>query len=143
MFLVGGLDMLNTPIKPMLLQPATIIPKTDKYIHQIKFDGIRAILHYDRGSIKIYTRHKNVITLQFPEMKKIRLPVQNCILDGELICFDSSDGTPKPSFDDIMIRFQASNQIKIEELVKQIPAHFAAFDVLYLNGSIEVSKPLV
>ncbi|MGN7403080.1 ATP-dependent DNA ligase [Cytobacillus praedii] len=134
--------MLNTPIKPMLLQPATIIPTTDNYIHQIKFDGIRTILHYDRGSIKIYTRHKNVITLQFPEMKNLRLPVQNCILDGELICFDTSDGTPKPSFDDIMIRFQATNQIKIEELVKQIPAHFAAFDVLYLNGSVEVSKPL-
>ncbi|MED3554194.1 hypothetical protein [Cytobacillus praedii] len=79
---------------------------------------------------------------QFPEMKNIRLTVQNCILDGELICFDTSDGTPKPSFDDIMIRFQAFNQIKIEELVKQIPARFPAFDVLYLNGPVEASKPL-
>ena len=56
--------MLNTPLKPMLLQPSTTIPQGD-YISQIKLDGHRTLLHYDHGKIKVYTRHMNDVTNRY------------------------------------------------------------------------------
>ncbi|MGH3040450.1 MAG: DNA polymerase LigD [Gaiellaceae bacterium] len=134
--------MLNTPIKPMLLQPATEIPKSNKYIHQLKLDGHRALLHYDRGNIKIFTRNLNEVTYKYPELQDIKLPVTNCILDGELICLDREEDPPKPCFDSLMVRFQTSNKSKIIELKDKLPVHFSAFDVLYLNEVPQINNPL-
>ncbi|MBT2618654.1 MULTISPECIES: RNA ligase family protein [unclassified Bacillus (in: firmicutes)] len=134
--------MLNTPIKPMLLQPATEIPKSNKYIHQLKLDGHRALFHYDRGNIKIFTRHLNEVTYKYIELQGIKLPVTTCILDGEMICFDGKENPPKPCFDSLMVRFQMSNQEKIKEIKDLLPVHFSSFDILYLNGESLINKPL-
>ncbi|MGM0878916.1 MAG: DNA polymerase LigD [Bacillota bacterium] len=134
--------MLNTPIKPMLLQPSTEIPKSNKYIHQLKLDGHRALLHYDNDSIKLFTRHLNEVTYKYPELQGIKLPVSNCILDGELICFDGEENPPKPCFDSLMVRFQTSNQSKVNQLKDKLPVHYSAFDILYLNDMPQINFPL-
>lgn len=134
--------MLNTPIKPMLLQPAKEIPNSNHYIHQLKLDGHRAIFHYDRGTIKIFTRQLNEVTYKYPELQTIKLPVTNCILDGELICFDIEENPSKPCFDSLMVRFQTSNKSKIMELRDKLPVHFSAFDILYLNDVPQINYPL-
>ncbi|MGG0667898.1 DNA polymerase LigD [Lederbergia citrisecunda] len=134
--------MLNKPIKPMLLQPDKNIPDSSNYIHQLKLDGHRALLHYDNGSIKLYTRHGNDVTKRYIELQNIDLPVHNCILDGELVSFEVVDDAPKPSFDNLMLRFQTTNTSKIQELVNIHPVHFAAFDIIYINDEAVTSKPL-
>lgn len=134
--------MLNKPIKPMLLQQDNNIPDSPKYIHELKLDGHRALLHYDNGSSKLFTRHGNDVTARYIELQNIQLPVSNCILDGELISFEILDGVPKPSFDNLMLRFQTTNTSKIQELVKIHPVHFAAFDAIYINDEPVTSKPL-
>lgn len=40
--------MLYTPIKPMLLYKADTPPEGD-WLHQMKWDGHRAILHYKKN----------------------------------------------------------------------------------------------
>ncbi|WP_209124505.1 DNA polymerase LigD [Alkalihalobacillus sp. BA299] len=132
--------MLNTPIKPMLLQPSTTIPKGE-FLHQLKMDGHRTLLHYDHGKIKVFTRHMNDVTAKYPELQHIRLPVDTCILDGELICFDESD-PPKPCFDSLTTRFQASNPNKIQSLLNTLPVSFSAFDIIFLNGQSLIDKNL-
>lgn len=76
--------------------------------------------------------------MEYPELQHIKLPLNNCILDGELICFDSESNPPVPCFDSLMSRFQASKQEVINQLAITLPVHFSAFDVLYLND-----KPLI
>lgn len=134
--------MLNTAIKPMLLQPDDKILGDSNYVHQLKLDGHRGLLHYDNGNIRIYTRHGNDVTNRYIELQDINLPVKNCILDGELVCFENVDEIPKPSFDNLMIRFKTTNQSKIKEYTESMPVHFAAFDVLYINGESVTSKTL-
>lgn len=134
--------MLNTPIKPMLLQPSTDIPTGKMYLHQLKLDGHRALLHYDRGNLKIFTRHFNEVGYKYPELKNIKLPVENCILDGEIVCFDSEEDPPKPCFDNLMIRFQTSNPLKINKLMDELPVHFACFDILFLNDVPQINYNL-
>ncbi|MCM3362549.1 DNA polymerase LigD [Niallia sp. MER TA 168] len=134
--------MLNTPLKPMLLQPSEIISTDSNYIHQLKFDGHRALFHYDHGKITIYTRHGNDVTVKYIELLNINLPVRTCILDGEMIVLDKNSEIPKPNFESLMTRFQASQRDKIDSLAKSIPVHFVAFDILFLNGVSTIHDPL-
>lgn len=131
--------MLFSTIKPMLVQPSDKIPVRSNYIHQLKLDGHRALLHYNNENIKIYTRHGNEVTYKYPELQTIKLPVSNCILDGEMICFDSDN---KPCFDSLMTRFRATKPDKITKLKDLLPVHFSAFDILFFNDESLVNKPL-
>jgi DNA ligase-1 len=133
--------LLNTPIKPMLLQPSTTIPKGE-FLHQLKMDGHRTLLHYDHGKIKVFTRQMNDVTSKYPELQHIKLPVDTCILDGELICFDNESDPPKPCFDSLTTRFQTSNPNKIQTLLKTLPVSFSAFDIIFLNGESLLDKNL-
>lgn len=94
-------------------------PFNDKrYISELKLDGIRLLVtHMDR--VRLYTRHNNEITANFPELvKSIPIP-KGTILDGEMIV---SDTTGKPNFEAVNERFK-SNKSKHK-------ITFCAFDVI-------------
>ncbi|SEB93543.1 RNA ligase family protein [Paenibacillus sp. GP183] len=130
--------MINKPIKPMLLQKSDTVPQGD-YIHQMKFDGHRALLHYQNGCVRIFTRHGNECTSQYPEMQNLKLNADECILDGEMIVLDENG---KPCFDSVMERFLTKNPEKRFQRVHSLPAHFVAFDNLLLNGKNVMYTPL-
>jgi len=125
--------MLHEPIKPMLLHPTEEIPHGDNWIHQLKFDGFRCILSYKNGDIRLFTRHQNDCTIQFPEIHP-HLNGHEIILDGEMIVLDEQG---KPCFESVMKRLQTTKQSSIQYLSTSLPAHFVAFDILYH------SKPLI
>lgn len=132
------INLLNTPIKPMLLHKSDSVP-TGNYIHQLKWDGFRCLLHYDGGQVRLFTRHQNECTVQFPEMKNVQLDVKNAILDGEMIVLNDNN---VPCFESVMSRFQASNELSIKRGTKTLPAHFVAYDILYLNDCDITKLPL-
>ncbi|TVY07351.1 ATP-dependent DNA ligase [Paenibacillus cremeus] len=79
-------------LKPMLLHKSTA-PLAGDYIHQLKYDGFRCLLHVGScGKIKLYTRQQNDCTLSFPEFAGVQLP-EGTILDGEMIAL-GEDGKP-------------------------------------------------
>ncbi|MFF2532392.1 DNA polymerase LigD [Brevibacillus sp. NPDC058079] len=125
--------MLNHPIYPMLLHKSDF-PAIGDYIHQLKFDGFRCILHYNQGKIRLFTRHQNECTNQFPEIVPT-IQVENCILDGELVVMDGI----KPCWESVMKRFQTTKPMHIKQLANYLPAHFVAFDVIYFNNQ-DISK---
>jgi DNA ligase-1 len=126
------IPLLFTAIKPMLLQKADE-PPARNYIHQLKYDGFRCLLHVDADRVKLYTRHLNDCTRQFPEFARVGLRSSSAILDGEMIAL-GDDG--KPDFEAVMSRFQ-SRKVKSRQQV-----HFAAFDVLQVNGESTLHRPL-
>jgi hypothetical protein len=83
-----GEQMLYTPLKPMLFQKASEVPVGSLFLHQLKFDGHRALVHFEAGKTRIFTRQQNECTAQYPELHSLKLKVQNCILDGEMIVLD-------------------------------------------------------
>ncbi|WPS85689.1 DNA polymerase LigD (plasmid) [Brevibacillus halotolerans] len=127
--------MLNTPFRPMILQKSDQIPVGSKYLHQYKWDGHRLLLHYQHGNIRLFTRELNECTYQYPELQSIRLPVEECILDGECIVLDDSKSPPMPCFESVMTRFQASKEASIKKYMRDLPAHFVAWDIVWLNGN--------
>lgn len=77
-----------------------------------------------------------------PELQNIILPVDNCILDGEMVCFDKESNPPVPSFESLMTRFHAYKDEVIKRFQTMLPVHFSAFDVLFINNERIVNKNL-
>ncbi len=125
--------MLFQAIKPMLLHKSDTPPIGD-YIHQLKYDGFRCLLHFASGQFRLYTRHQNDCTLQFPEFTGIgKQAISDFILDGEMISL-GNDG--KPDFEAVMSRFRSNGRKPLHNV------HFAAFDVIQMNGQSVMTEPL-
>ena len=60
------------------------------YIFELKHDGFRALAYIDAGECKLISRNLNRFK-SFESLKKSldKFPVQNAILDGEIVCLDS------------------------------------------------------
>lgn len=105
----------------------------EKYIFELKFDGIRAIIHVGPKMFKIYSRYGIDITKIYPELKNIQnLVSKNTILDGEIVSF--KDG--KPSFSLLQKRNHLKKKKEIEVSSVLNPVSFIAFDCLYENKDL-------
>jgi bifunctional non-homologous end joining protein LigD len=87
------------------------------YIFELKHDGFRAIVYVQSGECKIVSRKQR--NLGFDSLKKAlaKLPVQNAIIDGEIVCLDAQG----------VSRF---NQL----LGRKGQPVLYAFDLLWLDG---------
>jgi hypothetical protein len=72
------------------------------YIFELKHDGFRAIAYIEAGECKLVSRNLNHFK-SFDHLKKSldKLPVQNAILDGEVVCLD---GNGVSKFNELMSR---------------------------------------
>lgn len=117
----------------MLLHRVDLPFDNDDWLSELKLDGIR-FLYTTMDGFHFYSRHKNEVTERFPELVTSRIP-KGTILDGEIIITDE-DG--KPDFEELMCRFQVSNQKRIPIMSRIKPVTFCAFDVVYYKG-VQVS----
>lgn len=119
--------------KPMLLTEVEKPFDDENYIYELKFDGIRAIIHVGPKMFKIYSRNGVDITDIYPELKSIQnLVSKNTILDGEIVSF--KDG--KPSFSPLQKRNHLKKKKEIEASSIKNPICFIAFDCLYENKDL-------
>lgn len=117
-------------VSPMLLHSIREPFDDDRYITELKFDGIRLILSKFNDQIKLYTRHNNEVTNKFPELLDLDIP-NGTVLDGEVIVA-APEGAP--NFDAVMERFMSNKT-----------AHsivYCVFDVIYKNGKSIATKTL-
>lgn len=95
------LPKLNIAIKsskiPKMIFPqlATLVdrpPVGKQWLHEIKLDGYRIIAIKTKGKTKLLSRNNKDWTDKFPNIADEidKLPIQNIILDGELVVLDES-----------------------------------------------------
>ncbi|MBE3650722.1 ATP-dependent DNA ligase [Paenibacillus polymyxa] len=126
-------------ISPMLLATSDTAFSDPRYIFEPKIDGHRLIFSQQNGTIRLYTRHNNDCTRQYPELQ---LPFEDdIILDGEIACVDPATGIS--DFESIMSRFQAKRSDKIQRLTVSLPVYYAIFDVLQYKGIDMRKRPLM
>jgi len=97
------------------------------YLFELKHDGFRAIAYIENGTCRLVSRNSN----QFKSFGSLReslakMPVQNAILDGEVVCLDSNGVS---QFNQLMSR-------KCQPI-------FYAFDLLWLDGGDLRKLPLI
>ncbi|MNJ63335.1 putative DNA ligase-like protein [compost metagenome] len=81
-----------------------------RYIFDPKIDGHRLIFSQQDGVVRLYTRHNNDCTRQYPEISGAVFP-HDIVLDGEIACVDSV--TSVSDFEAMMQRFSARRADKI------------------------------
>lgn len=135
-------DWLHSNIEPMLATPKEKVPDSDKYVYEVKWDGIRVMVTLDEGKVTLRTRNNNDITAQFPELTNGEKSFRGTsgLFDGEIVCLD---GEGKPVFKEVIHRMQRRSEGDIERNMKKYPAYCYLFDVLYLDGRAVVNEPML
>lgn len=123
----------------MLLETAPGPFSHSEYIFEPKVDGHRLIFSQQSGNVRLYTRHNNDCTRQYPELN---LPFDSdIILDGEVTCTDPETGLD--DFEAVMSRFSTRQHSKVQQLTRTLPVTFAIFDILQYKGQDLRKLPLV
>ncbi|MEC0239428.1 ATP-dependent DNA ligase [Paenibacillus dokdonensis] len=117
-------------ISPMLLATALSPFSHSNFIFEPKVDGHRLIFSQQSGEIRLYTRHYNDCSRQYPELHA--LFEDDIILDGEVACVDPTTGIS--DFEAVMSRFQAKKSDKIKQLTNTLPVTYVVFDILQYKG---------
>lgn len=109
------------------------------YFAEDKLDGIRAQLHKGAaGRIAIYTRSMDRIDQSFPDVvDSVRTLPGEFLLDGEIVPY--RDGVVLPF---AHIQKRRGRKILTDRILKENPAVFIAFDLLYRDGDLLMDQPL-
>ena len=112
-----------TPLR-LVKQPA---PFSDpEWLFEVKYDGFRSLAFIGDGACRLVSRKGNTYE-RFKDLSRALSGMENeAVLDGELACVNE-DGLPQ--FDDLMFA--------------RAPAHFFAFDILFLDGEDLRDQPCV
>ncbi|MFX0092004.1 MAG: hypothetical protein ACFFBD_09595, partial [Candidatus Hodarchaeota archaeon] len=132
-------------IRPLIpLRPALAVtaPDTRKMSGfplwvEAKYDGLRIMFHKEGTMFGVYTRGRNDWTDAHAGFKQLAhlLPVQKCILDGELYgTILTAEGSSRPSTVYELYRYLLGG----ESL--PISLKYAIFDVLYLDGKSLINE---
>jgi bifunctional non-homologous end joining protein LigD len=123
--------------RPMLAEAADAPFGGEKWLFEVKWDGIRAITHV-RDKLSIFSRNDNDITHKFPELAELSLLTSNVVLDGEIVVMKGG----RPDFQAIAKRVQASKPGDIEQEARESPCTYVVFDILEKDGKTLTGKPL-
>jgi hypothetical protein len=119
-------------IEPLLAEMVERVPRGERWLHEIKYDGYRAQLHIINGAIKVYTRRGHDWTKRFRKIATDAdlIGVGSVIIDGEVVV-PGEGGKTDFSMLQNSLRGTAENIVMV------------AFDMLYLNGRDLRRVPLV
>ncbi|HET9211767.1 MAG TPA: DNA ligase D [Thermoanaerobaculia bacterium] len=124
---------MPSSIAPQLATLVEEVPHGNEWIHEIKYDGYRALCEIRDGEARLITRHGKDWTDRFAPVARAaeKLSVSQAILDGEVVVLEP-DGTT--SFQSLQNALAENRQ---DDLV------YFAFDLLYLDGYDLRKSPLL
>jgi bifunctional non-homologous end joining protein LigD len=132
-------DWPRARVEPMKAVLRKEPPVWDAFEYEVKWDGIRSLIHVDEGEIRIVTRNGVDVTEQFPELV---LPdafrTVSAVLDGEIVCLDPAG---VPDFGAVLTRVQRGSG-RAGKASRKSPAVCYVFDALYLDGRPITAEPL-
>ena len=110
--------------------------------YEPKWDGFRAIVHFDGSSVTIDSRGSKPLTRYFPELVEAfeRLLPGPCILDGEIVLRSGSTGNERLDWEALSARIHPAES-RVRKLAEETPAMFVAFDLLGLDGTDLLDTP--
>lgn len=129
---IEGSKKLTSFITPMLASlsddPAFDDPK---WVHEIKWDGYRAVAELDGRNSRLYSRNGLSFDKAYAKVfKELTTLKTKAVLDGEVVVFDFNG---KPSFQDLQNYNSRS----------RLPIQFQVFDCLQVKGKDITNKTLL
>ena len=114
---------------PQLATLVDEVPAGNGWMHEIKFDGYRALVACKGGTVKVYTRSGKDWSDKFKPLvaRLAEMDLPPCLIDGEIVAYDEKGNPDFSSLQDVLKRGHGS-QKESDRLA------FHAFDLLELNG---------
>jgi len=114
---------------PQLATLVDAVPTGNQWMHEIKFDGYRALIAAAGGQVIVYTRSGLDWTDKFAPLARhlAALDLPPCLIDGEIVAY-GADGNPDFSSLQAVLKRGHGSQ------TEATPLTFHAFDLLELNG---------
>jgi bifunctional non-homologous end joining protein LigD len=120
-------------IQPELATLVSQVPEGDDWLHEIKFDGYRALCRIEGGKAVFWTRRGQDWTSRFGHLSETAasLPVRQALLDGEVVVLEP-DGTT--NFQSLQNSLSGRKEDRLVYFV---------FDLLHLDGYDITQVPLL
>ena len=116
-------------VEPMLLLRTEKLPEGPAWLHELKFDGYRALAIKTGGKVQLRSRNDKDFNVRYPGIvKALQSMPDETVIDGEVVALDENG---KPSFKLLQNYGSAGAEI-----------HFFIFDVLILKGRNVMDEPL-
>jgi DNA ligase-1 len=137
---VEGRDLMF--ITPMLLEKREQPFDDERYIFEPKIAGHRLILSMENGHVRLFTRHNNDVTRQYPELHNVPIADNSdVVLDGVVACINPESGSV--DIEMVIERFMMKKPMTIMEAAVRQPVHFYVFDILRYKGEDLRDRPLM
>jgi bifunctional non-homologous end joining protein LigD len=125
-------------MQPMLASRGDHVPLGPEWTHEVKWDGIRALVEVADGRVRIWSRNENDITAAWPELQALGALDHAVLLDGEIVAL----GNGVPSFGALADRMHLRDATRVARLAASNPVTLIAFDLLRLDGEDLCRRPL-
>lgn len=111
----------------------------DGWVHEFKWDGVRALAASDGRRVQLRSRRGNDVTAAYPELAGLAgaLPA-GTVVDGEIVALDE-EGVP--SFPLLQRRMHVRDPGRVAGLARTVPVRLLVFDVLVDRGESVVDEP--
>ena len=125
-------------MRPMLATRGRTVPSGEDWLHEIKWDGYRALVEVRDGSVRLTSRTERDMSAAFPEFEALAALPDRVVLDAEIVVFQ--DGAP--TIHGVAERFQVQSRQRALRLAESHPATLMVFDVLECLGQSVLNEPL-
>jgi DNA ligase-1 len=103
-----------------------------------KYDGIRAQVHKQENTIKIFSRDLDDITRSFPDIvENLEKVPHSFLMDGEIVPFKE-----ERILGFALLQNRIGRKVLSTEMLEQIPCRYFAFDLLFIDAILMLDLPL-
>lgn len=125
-------------MRPMLASQGATVPTGQGWIHEVKWDGMRVLAEVTGGSLRLWSRNENDVTVSFPELHDVGvLAAHDVLLDGEIVAMAGGI----PTFAALADRMHVSSASRARTLAAKNPVTLVVFDLLRLDGRDLTHEP--
>jgi DNA ligase-1 len=145
-----GLDSLKkfkvrvgAPVRMMLAErlpnAEAIVKRLGRCAVEAKLDGFRCQVHLSGRKVEIFSRNLERTTDMFPDIAAAvvaSVAARDAIIEGEAVAVNEATG----EFHPFQVTAQRKRKYKIDEMAREFPLVFVAFDLLYANGKEYINQ---
>jgi DNA ligase-1 len=144
---LGGLKKfkahVGAPVRMMLAErlpnAEAIVKRLGRCAAEAKLDGFRCQVHLRGRKVEIFSRNLERTTDMFPDIAEAvvaSVHARNAIIEGEAVAVNEATG----EFHPFQVTAQRKRKYKIDEMAREFPLVFVAFDLLYADGKDYINQ---